>query len=110
MAVSTLVLDVATADGKADAFLAHPDDGAPHPAVLVFTDAFGLRPAVHRDAERLAALGFTVLVPNVLYGNGSAPVVDLPDFIDADRRGELFGALRPLLTALTPELLVADAA
>ncbi|MGW4633448.1 dienelactone hydrolase family protein [Nocardia sp. NPDC004415] len=110
MAVSTLVLDVAAADGKADAFLAHPDDGAPHPAVLVFTDAFGLRPAVHRDAERVAALGFTVLVPNVLYRNGSAPVVDLPDFIDADRRGELFGALRPLLTALTPELLVADAA
>ncbi|MFC6010824.1 dienelactone hydrolase family protein [Nocardia lasii] len=110
MAVRTLALTVATADGKADAFLAHPDDDAPHPAVLVFSDAFGLRPVVRRDAERLAALGFTVLVPNVLYRNGSAPVVELPEFIDADRRGEIFGALRPLLTALTPELVVADAA
>ncbi|MFF2083745.1 dienelactone hydrolase family protein [Nocardia sp. NPDC058176] len=110
MAVRTLAQQVATADGVADAFLAHPDDGAPHPAVLVFTDAFGLRPVVRRDAERLAGLGFTVLVPNVLYRNGSAPVVDLPDFIGAEDRGEIFGTLRPLLTALTPELVVADAA
>ncbi|MFE9787658.1 dienelactone hydrolase family protein [Nocardia salmonicida] len=109
MAVHTLALNVATADGKADAFLAYPDDNVPHPAVLVFSDAFGLRPVVRRDAERLAALGFTVLVPNVFYRNGSAPVIELPDFIGADRRGEIFGALRPLLTALTPELVVADA-
>ncbi|PKV98065.1 dienelactone hydrolase family protein [Nocardia fluminea] len=101
---------MATADGEADSFLAHPDDNAPHPAVLVYSDAFGLRPAVRRDAERLAGHGFTVLVPNLLYRNGSAPVVDLPEFIGADRRGEIFGALRPLLTALTPELVVADAA
>lgn len=110
MAVRTLVQQVATADGVADAFLAHPDDGAPHPAVLVFTDAFGLRPVVRRDAERLAGLGFTVLVPNVYYRNGSAPVVELPDFIGGERRGEVFAALRPLLTALTPDLVVADAA
>lgn len=109
MAVRTFDLDLATADGKADAFLAYPDDNTPHPAVLVFSDAFGLRPVVRRDAERLAAQGFTVLVPNLLYRNGSAPVVELPDFISADRRDEIFGALRPLLTALTPELVVADA-
>ncbi|WP_278265792.1 dienelactone hydrolase family protein [Nocardia sp. AG03] len=109
MAVRTAVFDVNAADGAADVFLAHPDDGAPHPAVLVFADAFGPRPSVHRDAERLAALGFTVLVPNVLYRHGSAPVVDLPDFIGADQRGEIFGQLRPLLTALTPDLVVADA-
>ncbi|MFD6396831.1 dienelactone hydrolase family protein [Nocardia sp. NPDC060249] len=110
MAVHTSTLAVATADGTADSFLAHPDDNAPHPAVLVFSDAFGLRPVVRRDAERLAAHGFTVLVPNLFYRHGSAPVVDLPDFIGADRRDEIFGALRPLLTALTPELVVADAA
>ncbi|MGW0324517.1 MULTISPECIES: dienelactone hydrolase family protein [unclassified Nocardia] len=110
MAVHTLTLAVATADGKADSFLAYPDDNAPHPAVLVFSDAFGLRPVVRRDAERLAAHGFTVLVPNLFYRHGCAPVVDLPDVIGADRRGEIFGVLRPLLTALTPELVVADAA
>lgn len=109
MVVRSLALDIPTADGVADAFLAHPDDGAPHPAVLVFSDAFGLRPAVRAYAERLAGLGYVVLVPNVLYRNGSAPVVDLPEFIDAEARGEIFGRLRPLLTALTPDLVVRDA-
>ncbi|MGW5310770.1 dienelactone hydrolase family protein [Nocardia thailandica] len=110
MVVRSHTLAVPTADGVADAFLAHPGDGAPHPAVLVFGDAFGPRPVVRAYAERLAGLGYVVLVPNALYRAGAAPVVELPDFIDTDRRDEIFARLRPLLTALTPDLVVRDAA
>ncbi|MCF1596962.1 dienelactone hydrolase family protein [Streptomyces muensis] len=101
--------DIATQDGTADAYLARPDDNLPHPAVLFYTDAFGLRPHVQRMADRLARAGYTVLVPNVFYRHGRAPVVELPDFIDLSRRPEIFQQVRPLMQALTPELAMRDA-
>jgi carboxymethylenebutenolidase len=102
-------VDVATADGTADAYLAHPEDGSPHPAVLIYQDAFGLRPHLRKVADRLASAGYTVLVPNVLYRHGRAPVVELPEFIDVANRPELFQKLRPIVQSLTPELVVRDA-
>lgn len=71
-------LDIPTPYGVADAYLAHPDDGKPHPGVLLYMDAFGLRPSLEELAGRLAGHGYTVLVPNVLYRAGRAPVVDRP--------------------------------
>lgn len=100
---------VPTEDGAADAYLARPADGAPRPAVLVFTDAFGLRPAVRDAADRVARAGYTVLVPNLFHRRGPAPVVELPAFIDAEARGELFARLRPALRELTPRRATADA-
>ncbi|GAA2408160.1 dienelactone hydrolase family protein [Streptomyces glaucosporus] len=102
-------VDVPVPDGVADAHLARPDDGAPHPAVLFYMDAFGLRPRLREMADRLASAGYTVLVPNVFHRHGRAPVVDLPDFIDADRRSELFRRLGPIMRSLTPEAAMRDA-
>ncbi|MFE1172843.1 dienelactone hydrolase family protein [Streptomyces sp. NPDC058773] len=102
-------LDIATPDGVADAFLAHPDDGIPHPGVLLYMDAFGLRPSLEEMARRLAGHGYTVLVPNVLYRAGRAPVVELPEFIDPARRPEIFERLGPALRALTPDAALRDA-
>ncbi|MCX4514743.1 dienelactone hydrolase family protein [Streptomyces sp. NBC_01619] len=108
-AVSGTFVDIPTQDGTADAYLAHPDDGGPHPAVLLYMDAFGLRPGLRAMADRIASAGYTVLVPNVFYRHGRAPVVELPDFIDPGRRPELFDALGPVMQALTPELAMRDA-
>ncbi|MFI0787641.1 dienelactone hydrolase family protein [Streptomyces lydicus] len=102
-------LDISTPDGVADVFLAHPDDGRPHPGVLLYMDAFGLRPSLEEMAKRLAGHGYTVLTPNVLYRAGRAPLVDLPDFIDAARVPAIFEKLIPLILALTPELAMRDA-
>src|SRR4051794_18864738 len=46
-------LDIPTPDGVADAYLAHPDDGNPHPGVLLYPDAFGPRATVEEAAKRL---------------------------------------------------------
>ncbi|UUN30772.1 dienelactone hydrolase family protein [Streptomyces sp. FIT100] len=102
-------VDIPTQDGTADAYLAHPGDSAPHPAVLLYMDAFGLRPQLRRMADRLASAGYTVLVPNVFYRHGRAPVVELPDVIDPVRRPEIFAALGPVMQALTPESAMRDA-
>ncbi|MFJ1678607.1 MULTISPECIES: dienelactone hydrolase family protein [unclassified Streptomyces] len=102
-------VDIPTQDGVADAYLAHPDDGSPHPAVLLYMDAFGLRPHLRKMADRLAGAGYTVLLPNVFYRHGRAPVVELPDFIDPARRPEIFERIGPILQSLTPDAAMRDA-
>ncbi|MFB7598124.1 dienelactone hydrolase family protein [Streptomyces sp. NPDC056160] len=102
-------VEIPTEDGTADAYLTHPGDGLPHPAVLFYPDAFGPRPHVEGMADRIAAAGHTVLVPNVFYRHGRAPVVELPEFIDLSQRPEIFGRFIPLMQSLTPELTRRDA-
>ncbi|GLJ92141.1 hydrolase [Streptomyces poonensis] len=102
-------MEIPTPDGTADAYLAHPSDGSPHPAVLLYMDVFGVRPHLKRMADRLAGAGYTVLVPNVFYRHGRAPLVELPDPIDPKSRPEIFARLAPVMQALTPELVVRDA-
>ncbi|MEU8837169.1 dienelactone hydrolase family protein [Streptomyces sp900116325] len=108
-AVRGTSVDIPTQDGTADAYLTHPDDGAPHPAVLLYMDAYGIRPHLKKMADRVARAGYTVLVPNVFYRHGRAPVVELPDVIDSARRPEIFERLGPIITSLTPDLAMRDA-
>lgn len=108
-AVQGTTVDVPTGDGTADAYLAHPAGGGAYPAVLFYMDAFGLRPQLRSMADRLAGAGHTVLVPNVMYRHGRAPVVELPDFIDPATRPDIFERLRPIMRTLTPELATRDA-
>ena len=49
-------------DGTADAYLTHPADGEPRPAVVLYMDAFGLRPQLRAMAERLAEAGIDRLM------------------------------------------------
>ncbi|MER8225456.1 dienelactone hydrolase family protein [Streptomyces sp. NPDC094143] len=108
-AVQGTAVDVPTEDGTADAYLAHPADGAARPAVLVFMDAFGLRPQLRSMADRLAGEGYTVPVPNVFHRAGRAPLFDLPEFIDPGARPEIFERITPVMRALTDDLAMRDA-
>jgi carboxymethylenebutenolidase len=107
--MKTSTLEITAPDGVADAYLARPDDG-PHPGVLFIMDAFGLRPAIYDMAERIAADGYVVLAPNVLYRGGHSPVVPVPDLTDPDQRASFFRSVRPLIDELTRERLAADGA
>lgn len=102
-------VDIPTRDGIADAYLTHPEGSAPHPAVLFYMDAFGLRPHLKKMADRLASAGYTVLVPNVVYRSGRAPLVPLPDFINPAERPEIIESIRPAMATLTPEAAMRDA-
>ncbi|MFF4486531.1 dienelactone hydrolase family protein [Streptomyces sp. NPDC001544] len=103
-------VDVPTQDGSADAYFAYPDDGAAHPAVLLYMDAFGLRPQLRAMADRLAGAGYTVLVPNVFHRHGRAPVFALPEFISDADRPALFEQIVPVAGALTGDVVARDAA
>lgn len=102
-------VQIPTPDGRADAFAAFPDDGQRHPGVLMYMDAFGLRPVLEEMARELAGHGFYVLVPNVYYRHGPAPVFDLPEYIDEKSRPAIFEKIMPLLQGHTADLIQRDA-
>ncbi len=68
-------IDVATADGTAHAWVVRPDDRS-RPGVLFYPDAYGVRPVAHAMTERLAGLGYVVLLPNTFYRSGAYPPFD----------------------------------
>src|SRR5947208_6417701 len=43
MSLHTSTVEIRTSDGVTDGFVVAPDVSAPHPAVLLYMDAFGLR-------------------------------------------------------------------
>src|SRR5690349_3783273 len=94
------MVDVPTEDGVADAYLVVPDGDGPFPGVLFYMDAFGLRPRLREMAERIAERGYAVLVPNLLYRGGRAPIADLSGLADAEERGRIFARVMPLIQAL----------
>jgi carboxymethylenebutenolidase len=98
---------VPTADGKADAVLFHPAGAGSWPAVLMWPDILGLRPVFREMGRRLAASGYTVLVPNPFYRVKRAPIVSGPfDFNSPKDRAKLEG----IRDALTDPAIDRDAA
>ena len=67
-------VQVTTPDGVCDAAFIHPSSGS-HPGVLIWADAFGLRPSMRDIGKRIAAEGYSVLVPNPFYRVAKAPVI-----------------------------------
>ena len=109
MALRTWTADVPTRDGVADAFLAAPEGTGPFPGVLLYMDAFGPRPRLEEMAGQIASEGYVVLVPNVFYRHGRAPLIEMPDPADPEARARLFKVVGPWMRQLTPERAMADA-
>ena len=72
-------VDIKTPDGTCDAAFIHPKAGS-HPGVLIWTDVFGLRPSMREIGKRIAADGYSVLVPNPFYRVAKAPFSDASNF------------------------------
>ncbi len=98
-------VSITTPDGACDAYFVHPATGTA-PAVLVWPDIFGLRPAFREMGKRLAEAGYAVLVVNPFYRTKKAPTsTPHADFEDPATRDALMG----LAHSLTPETEVTDA-
>ena len=92
---------IATPDGMADCYFVHPSKGS-SPAIIIWPDIFGLRPAFKKMARRLAESGYTVLVVNPFYRSKKA----------ADMVGGTtvpIAELRPLASALNENTATSDA-
>ena len=103
-------VDVPMPDGSADAYWVRPT-GGPHPPVLLFMDGIGLRPRLEEMADRIAGQGYAVLVPNLFYRAGRAPLIpDLVQRLQTEDRASVFADIRPHMAALTPEVASRDTA
>ena len=88
---------VPTADGSCDAYFAHPATGT-HPAVVLWPDILGPRPAYELMAQRLAGAGYAVLLVNPYYRDLRAPVVEPGQGF---RDQAVWDKVRPLREAIT---------
>jgi carboxymethylenebutenolidase len=64
-------VDLRTGDGTMDCHVFVPDGVGPWPAVVMYMDAFGIRPQLGEMAQRLASGGYAVALPNLYYRTGS---------------------------------------
>ncbi len=69
------VVAVKTVDGRMNVAVLRPDKPAGS-GVILYMDAFGLRPALDLMAERMAGWGHVVLVPDLFYRFGAYGPID----------------------------------
>lgn len=96
-------VEITTPDGTVDAYFVHPASGKA-PGVVMWPDIFGLRPAFREMADRLAAAGYAVLVPNPFYRDAKGLVV-----VEGEDMAAAIQRLRPYASNLTPERVGIDA-
>ena len=83
-------VSIPTPDGTLDAGLHTPDGDGPWPAVIMYPDAGGVRSTFDDMGERLAGLGYAVLVPNFYYRLGEVAPFDMKTvFSDDGERNRL---------------------
>jgi len=92
-------VEIKTPDGTCDAVFIHPATGS-HPGVLIWPDAFGLRPSMRDIGKRLAAEGYSVLVPNPFYRLAKAPVIQDPSSFSFQNPADM-AKLQPLMASIT---------
>jgi carboxymethylenebutenolidase len=99
-------VNIETADGTSPATLSIPDGDGPWPAVIMFADAGGMRDTFREMGDRLAGLGYVVLVPDFYYRNGPYEPVDMRTAFQNKESGE---RIISMMLAYTADLLVSDA-
>jgi carboxymethylenebutenolidase len=76
--LKSAAVTIKTPEGNIDGWFTHPARGK-HPAVLIWPDIRGLRPAFRQMADRLAGEGYAVLVVNPFYRDAAGEVVKPED-------------------------------
>ena len=95
---------ITTPDGTADAFFVRPAKGK-HPAIIMWPDVAGLRPAYMEMGRQLAAAGFAVLVVNHYYRSAKAPILaSIAEW--RTPAGQV--KLKPMIAAITPPGVTSD--
>jgi carboxymethylenebutenolidase len=69
-------VDLTTADGVMDSYTFQPAGDGRWPAVVIYMDAYGVRPNLDTMAQRLADAGYVVIVPNLYYRTGAFEPLD----------------------------------
>ena len=92
-------IEIKTPDGSCPSYVYRPTGSGPWPAVLVFMDGVGIRPAMLEIGEQLASHGYFVLLPDLYYRSGPyEPMNARTVFSDPEQRKVLMAKLMGLIT------------
>jgi carboxymethylenebutenolidase len=97
---------VLTEDGACEVTLHTPLSQGSSPAVILYPDAGGVRETFAAMADRLARLGYAVLLPDVYYRSGGYTPFDVATVFSDPAEME---RLSSLAASLTAEMIVRDA-
>ena len=99
-------IEIKTRDGICPSYVYQPPGKGPWPAVLVFMDGLAIRPAMLELGERLATLGYYVLLPDLFYRSGPYEPMDPHSvFSDPEKRKVL---MEKFFAPATPANIMAD--
>ena len=102
-------IEIVTPDGRMNTFICHPERDSPHPAIILFMDAPGIREELRDMARRLATSGYYVMLPNMYYRAGVmelGPINPDPNSPERKRMFELMNSINiPLVMEDTKALL-----
>ncbi len=102
-------LTIPTPDGVADGYALYPSEEGRFPAVIFYMDGIGVRPALVEVARRVAERGYYVLLPNLFYRRGQAPLFDFKSFLAGENRDAMRQQMIALIRELTPDAVQRDA-
>ena len=60
-------VEIKTAAGVMDAFVTHPEENGPFPAVILYMDIWGVREELYDIGRRVGTVGYYCLVPDFYY-------------------------------------------
>ena len=99
-------IEIKTNDGACRSWVFRPSGSGPWPAVLVFMDGIGIRPAMLAVGERIAEHGYVVLLPDLYYRMGPYEPMDAKTvFTDIEQRKKLTEKFFP---AAQPDKIMSD--
>lgn len=99
-------IEIQTRDGRCPAYVYRPSGQGPWPAVLVFMDGLGIRPAMLEVGERLAKHSYFVLLPDLFYRSGPYEPMDPHTvFTDPEKRKVL---MEKFFAHATPANIMSD--
>jgi carboxymethylenebutenolidase len=75
-------MTISTPDGAFEAYVATPEGAGPWPAVVVIQEIFGVNDIVRQNADRIAALGFIAVAPDLFWRQ--EPGVQISDKSEAE--------------------------
>lgn len=56
--------------GSIPVFVTHPEEGGPHPVIVFYMDALGIREELRDMARRIGTVGYYVMLPNLFWREG----------------------------------------
>lgn len=86
---------IETQDGLCATHIFHPDGEGPWPAVIMYMDGIGMRPALEEIGERIARGGYYVLLPDLFYRVGFDASLGAKVFSDPAARADLMTRVIP---------------